>query len=75
MHYDYIWGLRENSYSIVGLNVARCLRAGWIRFLADPGPVLIGMELEQGVLAYYGPTPRAGKVKSEHPFMLDDDTV
>ena len=39
--YDYIPGLRENSYSIVGLGPAMRAREGWNRFLADPGPVVI----------------------------------
>lgn len=40
--YDYIPGLRENSYSIVGLKVAQRTREGWNKYLADPGPVIIG---------------------------------
>jgi len=39
--YDYFPGLRENSFSIVGLKAAERTRAGWVRFLADPGPVVI----------------------------------
>mgnify|MGYP000491054241 CR=1 FL=1 len=39
--YDYIPGLRENSYSIVGLAHAERTREGWKKFLADPGPVVI----------------------------------
>ena len=39
--YDYIPGLREHSYSIVGLNPAQRTREAWQRFLADPGPVVI----------------------------------
>lgn len=38
---DYIPGLREHSYSIVGLGPARRTREGWQRFLADPGPVVV----------------------------------
>ena len=41
MDYDYIPGLREHSYSIVGLGPAERTRAGWKKFLADPGPVVI----------------------------------
>ncbi len=39
--YDYIPGLREHSYSIVGLDVAQHAREGWQKFLKDPGPVVI----------------------------------
>jgi sulfide:quinone oxidoreductase len=39
--YDYIPGLRDNSYSIVGLGPAERARQGWKRFLADPGPVVV----------------------------------
>lgn len=39
--YDYIPGLRENSYSIVGVQPAQRTREGWQRFLKDPGPVVI----------------------------------
>ncbi|MCC7035139.1 MAG: FAD-dependent oxidoreductase [Acidobacteria bacterium] len=40
--YDYIPGLREHAYSIVGLGPAHRTREGWQKFLADPGPVVIG---------------------------------
>ncbi|MFI5263446.1 MAG: NAD(P)/FAD-dependent oxidoreductase [Candidatus Kapaibacterium sp.] len=40
--YDYIPGLRENSHSIVGINVAQRTREAWNKYLADPGPVVIG---------------------------------
>lgn len=40
--YDYIPGLRENSYSIIGLPHADRAREGWQKLLADPGPVVIG---------------------------------
>lgn len=39
--YDYIPGLRDNAYSIVGLGPAERARQGWRKFLADPGPVVI----------------------------------
>jgi len=39
---EYIPGLKENSYSIVGLPPAMRTREGWNKFLADPGPVVIG---------------------------------
>lgn len=39
--YDYIPGLRDNAFSIVGLGPAERARAGWTRFLADPGPVVV----------------------------------
>lgn len=39
--YDYIPGLREHSYSIVGVQPAQRTREGWQRFLKDPGPVVI----------------------------------
>jgi len=40
--YDYIPGLREHAHSIVGLGVAERARKGWQRFLADPGPIVVG---------------------------------
>lgn len=40
--YDYIPGLREHSYSIVGVGPAHRAREGWRKLLADPGPVVIG---------------------------------
>lgn len=39
--YDYIPGLREHSYSIVGVGPATRTRQGWQKFLADPGPIVI----------------------------------
>lgn len=39
--YDYIPGLREHAYSIVGLGPAERAREGWSRLLADPGPVVV----------------------------------
>lgn len=40
--YDYIPGLRENAYSIIGIQPALRAREGWNKYLADPGPVVIG---------------------------------
>lgn len=40
--YDYIPGLREHSYSIVGLPHADRAKEGWQQLMRDPGPVIIG---------------------------------